>query len=138
MNKQQGAYQKYKQVQVETANSGKLLLMLYQGCIKFIRLAEKSIEEGNIEAANNYIIRSQDIINELVVTLDMEQGGQIAKNLYNLYDFMNRQLIEANIHKDVEPLATVEGLMLELLSSWQQIINGRNKRKEDEKVSVNV
>ena len=132
----QGAYKKYQNVQVKTANKGKLLIMLYEGCVKFLRLAEKSIEEKEMEAANNYLIRSQDIINELMVTLDMEKGGEIAENLYKLYDFMMSQLIEANINKDVEKIELVEDFMLELLDSWKQIISA--KHKEEEKLSANA
>ena len=133
----QTAYKQYKQVQVKTANREKLLIMLYQGCVKFLRLAKKSIEEENIQDANNYIIRSQDIIRELMNTLDMEKGGNIASNLYQLYDFMNRQLIEANVNKDVEKIEIVEDMMLELLDSWKQIVGG-NKQNKEEEPQINV
>ena len=131
----QTAHKQYKQVQVKTANKEKLLIMLYQGCIKFLRLAKKSIEDEDIQGANNYIIRSQDIIRELMNTLDREKGGEIATNLYSLYDFMNRQLIEANVNKDVEKIEVVEDMMLELLDSWKQIAGEKkkkNKNKEEE------
>jgi flagellar protein FliS len=117
----QTAYKEYKEIQVNTANREKLLIMLYQGCIKFLRFSKKSIEEGNIEAANNYIIKSQDIIRELMNTLDRENGGEIADNLYNLYDFMYRELVTANIKKDSAKIEVVEEMMIELLDSWQQI-----------------
>ena len=128
----QTAHKQYKQVQVKTASKEKLLIMLYQGCIKFLRLAKKSIEKEDIQGANNYIIRSQDIIRELMNTLDREKGGEIATNLYSLYDFMNRQLIEANVNKDVEKLEIVEDMMLELLDSWKQIKGGKKQKKEEE------
>jgi flagellar protein FliS len=130
------AYKKYKQVQVKTANREKLLIMLYQGCVKFLRLAKKSIEDEDIEGANNYIIRSQDIIRELMGTLDREKGGEVADNLYSLYDFMNRQLIEANVNKDIEKIKTVENLMLELLDSWKQIVNGNNEEPNQEDINI--
>jgi len=133
----QTAHEQYKQVQVKTANKEKLLIMLYQGCIKFLRLAKKSIEEEDIQGANNYIIRSQDIIRELMNTLDMEKGGEVATNLYSLYDFMNRQLIEANVDKDIEKIETVEEMMMELLESWKQIAGG-NKQKKEKESKVNI
>src|SRR6056297_37278 len=132
------AYKQYKQVQVKTANSEKLLIMLYQGCIKFLRLAKKSIEEEDIQGANNYIIRSQDIIRELMNTLDREKGGEIATNLYSLYDFMNRQLIEANVNKDVEKIEVVEDMMMELLDSWKQITGEKKKNNKEEEPQLNV
>ncbi|MFW6295192.1 MAG: flagellar export chaperone FliS [Halanaerobium sp.] len=130
----QTAYREYKQIQVKTANREKLLIMLYQGCIKFLKFSKKSIEENNIEAANNYILRSQDIIRELMNTLDREKGGEIADNLYNLYDFMYRELIIANIKKDAEKIEMVEEMMSELLESWQQIANVKKKKP---KLNVN-
>ena len=66
----QGAYQRYKQVQVETANQGKLVYMLYKGCVKFIRLAKKSLDDEDYQSVNNYLIRAQDIINELKLSQD--------------------------------------------------------------------
>lgn len=132
------AYQKYQNVQVKTANRGKLLLMLYQGCIKFLRLAEKSIEEKNIEGANNYLVRSQDIIRELQSTLDIEKGGRIARDLNSLYDFMIHMLLEANIKKEIQPVKVVEELMLELLETWKEIINGQKKQRREQEANVSV
>ena len=132
----QTAYKQYKQVQVKTANKEKLLIMLYQGCIKFLRLAKKNIDEDDIEGANNYIIRSQDIIRELMNTLDMEKGGDIANNLYQLYDFMNRKLIEANINKDKEKIKIVEDMMADLLDAWKQISNGQVQNNSESQVNL--
>ena len=132
----QTAHKKYKQVQVKTANNEKLLIMLYQGCIKFLRLAKKSIDENDIEGTNNYILRSQDIIRELRNTLDMEKGGEIATNLSQLYDFMLRQLVEANINKDREKIEVVEDMMLELLDSWKQIANDKKKKEKESQLNV--
>lgn len=132
----QAAHQQYKQVQVKTANKEKLVIMLYQGCIKFLRLAKKGVENDDIEQSNNYIIKSQDIIRELMNTLDMERGGQIANNLYQLYDYMNRTLIEANINKDREKIEIVENMMLELLDSWKQIASGKKKTGGESQLNI--
>jgi flagellar protein FliS len=132
----QTAYKQYKQVQVKTANREKLLIMLYQGCVKFLRLAKKGISEDDVESANNYIIRSQDIIRELMNTLDREKGGEVANNLYSLYDFMNRQLIEANVNKEVEKIEVVEDMMLELLETWKEVTNGKQNQEGNANVNV--
>ena len=137
MSNQTAAYQQYKQVQIKTANRGKLLILLNQGCIKFLRLAKKGVQDNNIEMANNNIIKSQNIIMELMSTLDRDKGGEIADNLYSLYDYMNRQLVEANINKNIGPIEIVEELMLELLDSWQQLVNG-GKREEENESKVRV
>src|SRR6056297_1205033 len=122
------AHKQYKQVQVKTANNKKLLIMLYQGCIKFLRIAKKSIKEDDFENANEYLKKSQDIINELRYTLDMEKGGEISNNLYQLYSFMYSELVSANVNKEVEHIETVEEMMLELLDSWKQIIDNPKKQ----------
>lgn len=135
MNLQQ-VYQQYQRTQVETANPGKLVIMLYQGGIKFLKLAKKSMEDNDLEGVNNYLIRTQDIINELMVTLDLENGGEIAENLYRLYEFMNYQLIQANIKKEGEPIVQVEELLVELLDAWEQIVNGTKLVEEDIEVNL--
>lgn len=126
------AYQQYKEVQVKTANNGKLVLMLYQGIVKFLRLAKKYIEDGNIEAANENLIKAQKIINELSTNLDREKGGEIAGNLFRLYQFMNSQLIRANIKKEIAPIEIVEEMTIELLETWKQIVNGKQVKKVEE------
>ncbi len=70
-----------------------------RAALKFMRLAKKSMEEGNIHNTNEYLIRSQDIIMELLTTLDAEKGGEVATNLAALYEYMYRELIQANMKK---------------------------------------
>lgn len=130
------AHQEYKQVQVKTANNKKLLLMLYQGCIKFLRIAKKSIEEEDMENANEYLKKSQAIIDELRYTLDMDKGGEISNNLYKLYNFMYSELITANIKKEIEPIENVENLMLDLLETWKEIINNPKQGNEQQKINM--
>jgi len=113
-------YQQYEKQSVMTASPGELTLMLYNGCIKFIKMGIKYIEEGNIGEANNAIQKAQDIINELAVTLDMEY--EIAEQMYLLYEYMERRLIEANISKDMEILHEVEELIVELRDTWAEVI----------------
>jgi len=129
------AHQQYKQVQVKTASNEKLLIMLYQGCIKFLRIAKKAIKEDDLESANEYLKKSQDIINELRYTLDMEKGGEISNNLYQLYSFMYSELVSANVNKEVEHIETVEEMMLELLDSWKQIIDNP-KQQGDQNINL--
>ncbi len=130
------AHKQYKQVQVKTANNKKLLIMLYQGCIKFLRIAKKAIQEEDMENANEYLKKSQAIIDELRYTLDMEKGGEISNNLYQLYSFMYSELISANINKEIEPIENVEEMMLELLDSWKEIINNPSKNKEQKTINM--
>ena len=100
--------------------------MLYNGCIKFINKAKLAIEEKNIQEANNAIIRAQDIIHELMYTLNMDYD--ISNNLAALYDFMNRRLIDANLSKDTEPLDEVLELVTELRDTWMEVIKKNRKQ----------
>jgi flagellar protein FliS len=122
-------YAKYKNTQVETANQEKLVLMLYNGAIKFINRAQEGLDDNDYETVNKLLGKSQAIINELMATLDLERGGEIAENLYNLYDYMNRQLIQANIKKEIEPMIEVQELLKELRSTWQEVMKQVGKKK---------
>ncbi|MDP1416879.1 flagellar export chaperone FliS [Peribacillus simplex] len=120
-------YQSYQQSSVNTASSGELTLMLYNGCLKFIMLGKKAIEAGNIEAKNTNIIKSQNIIRELMVTLNMD--ADVSKDMMSLYDFMNRRLIEANMKNDVSALEEVEGLVTEFRNTWKEVIQINRKKQ---------
>ena len=89
----------YQKTQVETASSEKILIMLYDGAIQFLNKAKVSIEQKSIEESHNNIIGAQRIINEFMNTLDFKIGGEVAKNLYSLYDYLNYRLIQANLKK---------------------------------------
>lgn len=111
----------YRNNQVTTAPKKKLLIMLYDGAIKNLKLAEQGIEEKNYEIANNNIIKAQNIVMELIFTLDFDAGGEIASNLYQLYDYMYLRLIRANIDKDIDGVKEVKKLLEELRNTWSKI-----------------
>ncbi|GGI16503.1 flagellar export chaperone FliS [Gottfriedia solisilvae] len=113
-------YEQYQQNSVNTASPGELTLMLYNGCLKFIHLAKGAIAQKNFAERNKNILRAQDIIQELMVTLDMEQ--EVSQNLMQLYDYLNRQLIQANIKNDVTILEEVEGFVTEFRDTWKEVI----------------
>lgn len=111
----------YQDNAVTTQSRGRLIVLLYEGAIKFMKLALREIEANNYEAKGRYISKAQDIINELNAVLDMDAGGEIASNLRRLYLFMNRRLSEANIKRDPQMIREVIGLMEELSQSWKAI-----------------
>lgn len=115
-------YQQYQQTQVETATPEKLTLMLYDGGIKFLNLAKQALEARELAAVNNYLIRAQNIVLELQASINHEAGGEIAANLSLLYDYMYRQLLQANIRKDVALIDEVLGMFRELRETWAQAI----------------
>lgn len=116
------AYARYRQATVETASPGKLVVMLYDGAIKFAGEAIDHIEAGRPKEAHFSIVRAEEIIGELMASLDMEQGGQIAKNLLALYEFMYVRLVEANIHKDRQRIDEVISLLTDLREAWAQAV----------------
>lgn len=111
----------YKKNQVNTAPKKKLLIMLYDGAVKNLNLAELALEEKNFENTNKYMIKAQDIISELMITLDFDKGGDIANSLYQLYDYMYNKLVRGNIDKDVKSIIEVREYMKELRDTWVQI-----------------
>ncbi len=111
-------YNQYKENSVYTATPEELTLMLYNGLVKFIMLAQSAIDDKNIERANNSIIRAQDIVREFQVTLDMKY--EVSKHLDSIYDYMYRRLIQANIHKDRDILEEVLGMAKDLRDTWTQ------------------
>lgn len=117
----------YKETRVKTASQGALIVMLYEEAIKHISAAEGLLDENvkkdpsRIEKSNNHILKAQEIVTELTASLNMEEGGDIAKNLMSLYTFFMAQLSAANFEKKPEKLISVRTLMQELLSAWTQI-----------------
>ncbi|HUV40875.1 MAG TPA: flagellar export chaperone FliS [Sedimentisphaerales bacterium] len=111
----------YQETAVSTQSKGRLIVMLYDGAIKFLKLAVKELEAGNFEVKGKYIIRAQDIINELNTVLDMEAGGEIAITLRRLYDFMHRHLGQANLKKDPRMIQDVISQLEELNKGWKAI-----------------
>ncbi|MBX9974386.1 flagellar export chaperone FliS [Cytobacillus firmus] len=120
-------YQSYQQNSVNTASPGELTLMLYNGCLKFIHQAKKAIMDNNIEAKNTNIQKAQNIIQELMVTLNM--NVEVSKSMMSLYDYMNRRLMEANVKNETAILDEVEGLVTEFRDTWKEVIQV-NRQKQ--------
>jgi flagellar protein FliS len=123
-------YQSYQQNSVNTASPGDLTLMLYNGCLKFIHLSKKAIEDKNIEAKNTNLLKAQKIIQELMVTLNMDSS--ISKQLLPLYDYLNRRLMEANVQNNIEILNEVEGFVTEFRDTWKQVIQMNRQLQHSE------
>jgi flagellar protein FliS len=111
----------YKTTAVVTQSRSRLVVMLYEGAIKFLRLAIKKLEEKDYAAKGYYINKAQDIINELNAVLNMESGGELSMSLRKLYTFMTRHLSEANVKKDPNMIKEVIDMLEELLQGWKSI-----------------
>jgi len=111
----------YQDNTVTTQSKGRLIVMLYDGAIKFMRLAIRELETNNYEKKGRYINKAQDIINELNAVLDTDAGGEIAGNLRKLYCFMSNRLSQANVKRDPQMIRDVIKLMEELNQGWKAI-----------------
>ncbi len=120
----------YKKNSMQTASPGELTLMLYNGCLKFIKQANKAIEENNVEARSHSIQRAQDIIRELMVTLKMD--SEASENMMRLYDFILNRLIEANVKNDVKALHDAEELVIQFRDMWKEVIQLDRKERHGE------
>lgn len=115
-------YSQYQKTQVVTASREKILLMLYEGAIRFTKHAHAAMAQGKIAEKGKYISKATAILSELMATLDFKAGGQLAQDLENLYVFMIDKLIEGNIKNDPECLAHVEQLLMTLYDAWKDVV----------------
>jgi len=120
MSAQAQAYDYYRKASIETVSSEKLLIMLYDGAIRFLGNAQKAIDDKDVEKAHNQIVKVEDIIIELMSTLDMQYA--ISSSLYSLYEYMYRRLVEANIAKDQQMLEDVKSFLVQLRDTWAEAI----------------
>ena len=114
-------YQQYRATKVQTAGSVDLVVMLYQGAVRFIRLGIEALERDDAKVAHENLVRAQDIVVELLGSLNREAGGQIADQLAGVYDYCFRRLVLANVKMDPEPAREVLGIVRDLGMAWQQI-----------------
>lgn len=125
----------YQQNNMLTASPERILILLYDGAIRFTRQALDAIESGDHKIRQESISRSMAIITTFSNTLDREIGGEIADNLDALYHFMIRELTMANLQNDAEKLRVVEGLLSDLRETWVQAIEIDQANKKEVQAS---
>ncbi|MCE5326287.1 MAG: flagellar export chaperone FliS [Planctomycetaceae bacterium] len=111
----------YTENKIATQTGGKIVVMLYEGAIRFLKRAVAQIEAQDWEGKNVSIQKAQAVIDELRAALNKQAGGDVADNLWKLYDFMYRRLVEANIRKDIARIGEVIAIMEDLLQGWRGI-----------------
>lgn len=114
-------YHIYQQSSVQTANGEKLVIMLYEGAIRFTKMGIEGVRKRRYDIANNNFIKAQAIINELIAALDFEFA--ISKDLVRIYEYLLHCLIQANIQKRAVLAEEVVSHLQDLLDSWKQIVN---------------
>ena len=120
----------YAKVGIETADRGKLIILIYDHCIRWCKKAEDAIQAHNIEERTRAIFRIQDGLTELICSLDKEKGGRIAEDLHRLYDFYNRHISDANITNDASKILEVREMMESLREAWSTCISTVRKNKD--------
>jgi flagellar protein FliS len=113
----------YQASAIETASPEQLTLMCYDGALKFMRRAIRACEEKDLGRLSENSGRAQAIINELNVTLNMDAGGEIARNLRDIYLFINRHLAQGTIKQDTSKFNECIGLIEGLRDTWAQAMN---------------
>ncbi|MGM1050434.1 flagellar export chaperone FliS [Paenibacillus sp. N3/727] len=111
-------YDKYRQSSVQTSTPAQLLLMTYDGAIRFVRGGLDGLREQDYQKANTFLNKTQTIVSELIVTLDY--SFEVSKGLASLYEYINHLLIQANIKKEVAPAEEALGYLVELRETWAQ------------------
>ncbi len=121
------AHKQYSTVHVSTVDRGRLLLMLFEGCLKFLKHAKAGLENNDKPKFAKYLSKSQAIISELMLTLDFEKGGSIAKDLDRLYDFMLYYLTEANLERNPVKVQKVIEILEMITAAYKEVIEGESK-----------
>ena len=132
-------HNQYRKNEISTSSQGRLIIMMYEGAIKFSTMALQSIEKGDIASQGKYINKTHDIINELSLALDLKKGGEVAQRLESLYQNMLSQLTLANIKSDRKALETVIKILSPLAEAWEQLFHAStNTGQGDQEPPKNI
>lgn len=136
----------YKETKIKTAGQGQLIVMLYDEAVKQLTVAIELLEinktdqknPSKIEQISKAIMKTEEIITELMVSLDFEQGGEIAKNLFALYTWFNRELLEANITQNIQRIEAVKNMLSDLRNTWSSISQNAVEQQNRGTVGLNI
>jgi flagellar protein FliS len=120
----------YQATAIKTAGPGQLILMLFDGALRFMATPAAGFEEKDlttqIETIHNNLIKAQRVLRELQTSLDMNKGGEFSQRMFALYDYMIAQLTEANLGKKPEPIQIVRTLLEPIRDAWAQMLAQSN------------
>ena len=117
------AYESYLENEVLTADPVKLVQLLYRGALEAIGNARRSLASRDIPCRSKAITKALNILNELIQSLDHDNGGELSLNLLRLYDYVQRLLLDANARQADAPLAEAERLLCTLFEAWHTLTN---------------
>ena len=124
--------QRYKELQVKSISQEKLILMLYDGSVKFLNNALEALKTKKYDVVNDNLVRVQMILTELMVSLDLSVG-ELAASMYSFYQFMHDKLVEGNVKKEAEPIQEVIEMLLNLREVWVKALEARKHDTRTEK-----
>ncbi|MDI6799984.1 MAG: flagellar export chaperone FliS [Actinomycetota bacterium] len=124
--------EKYLKNKVETASPESLVTMMYEGAIKFMKVARDALIANDLQKTNHNILRAQKIVSELAFSLDKKRGGDIARNLESIYLHINERMVQANIKKDVKLIEESIELLSQISSAWQEAVDTNKGRVKKE------
>jgi flagellar protein FliS len=113
--------QSYRKTDVSTSDPVNLVIMCYEGAIDSLNLAREKIKEKDYEKKAKAILKTKNVLNELLCSLDFEKGGEIAKNLRSLYTYMLKRILHGDVNRDTGAIDEVIGMLNELLSAWKEV-----------------
>ena len=119
----------YHQNEIATSSQGKLIVMMYEGAVKFVNLAIEGIDKKDLSKKGMNINKAHDIINELSLALNLKKGGEVAQKLESLYQFILHQLPLANIKSDRKALESILNVLIPLLEAWTELF-AKSKNKD--------
>jgi flagellar protein FliS len=136
----------YRQTRIKTASQGQLIIMLYDGGIGSLDHAlellrgkhEFKKNPSKIEETGKAILKAQEIITELMVSLDFENGGEIAESLFALYTWFNKELLEAHVVMDEARIMGVRDSLIEIRKSWAEIASKTTPNRQDIGAGINI
>ena len=123
-------HNEYRHNEVATSSQGKLIIMMYEGALKFVTLAIEGIDNQDLSKKGKYINKTHDIVNELSCALDMKKGGEVAQKLESLYQFILHQLTLANIKSDRKALESIINVLTPLMEAWKELLAKNSKDVE--------
>jgi len=125
---QTGIVEHYKRTEIETATPAKLLLLLYDAAIQRLETGAEAMKTGQYERAHFDLLRVQDILTELMVSLDWNVKGAPVRELYSLYEYLYRGLVHANVKREVPPVEEARSIMSELREAWREAMRQSSGR----------
>ncbi|EQA47109.1 flagellar protein FliS [Leptospira broomii serovar Hurstbridge str. 5399] len=119
--KSTASVEQYKSNEISTVSQGRLIVMLYEGAIRFLNVAIENNTPRKYDVVNNNILKAQDIVTELMLALNLEDGGEVANNLLGIYVYVKKRLLEANMRKDSEIMKEIIKYLEDLKSAWDEV-----------------